>query len=62
MSKRKIVIGVGIVALAMGCYALRPDLDLLFINTIVSEEFPGGPRSHRSKRNRSPDPLAILKC
>jgi hypothetical protein len=40
MSKRSIMIGVGIVVLAVGWYAFRPDL--LFIDKTVSEEFPGG--------------------
>ena len=40
MSKRNIVIGVGVVALAIAWYAFRPEL--LFINKTVSEEFPGG--------------------
>lgn len=40
MSKRNIIIGVGIVALAIAWYAFRPEL--LFINKTVSEEFPGG--------------------
>jgi hypothetical protein len=34
------MIGVGIVVLAVGWYAFRPDL--LFIDKTVSEEFPGG--------------------
>jgi hypothetical protein len=40
MSKRKIIIGVGVVVLAIGWYAFRPEL--LFINQTVNEEFPGG--------------------
>jgi hypothetical protein len=40
MSKRNIIISVGVVALAIGWYAFRPEL--LFINKIVNEEFPGG--------------------
>jgi len=40
MSKRNIIIGVGVIALAIGWYAFRPEL--LFINRTVSEEFPGG--------------------
>ncbi len=40
MSKRKIVIGVGIVALALAWYAFRPEL--LFVNQQVNEQFPAG--------------------
>jgi hypothetical protein len=40
MSKRNIFIGVGVVVLAIGWYAFRPEL--LFINKTVNEEFPGG--------------------
>ena len=40
MSKRKIIIGLGVVVLAIGWYAFRPEL--LFINQTVNEEFPGG--------------------
>jgi Electron transfer DM13 len=40
MSKRNIVIGAGVLALAVGWYAFRPEL--LFINKTVNEAFPGG--------------------
>lgn len=41
MTKRNsIVIGTGVVVLAAGWYAFRPEL--LFINKTVNEEFPGG--------------------
>jgi hypothetical protein len=40
MSKRNILIGVGVVVLAIGWYAFRPEL--LFINKTVNEEFPRG--------------------
>jgi Electron transfer DM13 len=40
MSKRNIVIGAGVLALAVAWYAFRPEL--LFINKTVNEEFPGG--------------------
>lgn len=40
MSKRNIMIGAGVVVLAIGWYAFRPEL--LFINKTVNEEFPGG--------------------
>jgi hypothetical protein len=41
MSKRNIMIGVGVIVLAGLWYAFRPEL--LFINKTVNEEFPGGP-------------------
>jgi len=40
MSKRKIIIALAVVVLAIGWYAFRPEL--LFINKTVNEEFPGG--------------------
>jgi hypothetical protein len=40
MSKRNIIIGIGVVALATAWYVFRPEL--LFIDKTVSEEFPGG--------------------
>jgi len=40
MTKTNIVIAVGVVVLAIGWYAFRPEL--LFINQTVNEEFPGG--------------------
>src|SRR6266850_697205 len=40
MSKRNIIIGVGVVVLAVAWYAFRPEL--LFVNKTVNEEFPGG--------------------
>ncbi len=40
MSKRNIFTGAGLVILALGWYAFRPEL--LFVNKTVNEEFPGG--------------------
>jgi Electron transfer DM13 len=40
MSKRNIGIAVGVIMLAAGWYAFRPEL--LFIDKTVNEEFPGG--------------------
>ena len=40
MSKRNILIGVGVIVLAIGWYEFRPEL--LFVNKTVNEEFPGG--------------------
>ncbi|HEU5463205.1 MAG TPA: DM13 domain-containing protein [Candidatus Binatia bacterium] len=40
MSKRNILLAAGAVALAVGWYAFRPEL--LFIDKMVNEEFPGG--------------------
>jgi hypothetical protein len=39
MSKRNLIIGVGVVVLAIAWYAFRPEL--LFIDKTVNEEFPG---------------------
>jgi hypothetical protein len=38
MTKRNLIIGIGVVALAIAWYAFRPEL--LFINKSVSEQFP----------------------
>jgi Electron transfer DM13 len=38
MSKRNLFIGVGVIALAVGWYAFRPEL--LFVNKTVNEELP----------------------
>jgi hypothetical protein len=40
MNKRQILVGVGIVALAIAWYAFRPEL--LFVNNQVNEQFPVG--------------------
>jgi hypothetical protein len=40
MSTRNIIIGLGVIVLAIGWYAFRPEL--LFVNKTVNEEFPGG--------------------
>jgi hypothetical protein len=40
MSKRNIIVGMGVIVLVIAWYAFRPEL--LFINKTVSEEFPGG--------------------
>jgi electron transfer DM13 len=40
MTKRNIIIGIGVIALAIAWYAFRPEL--LFVDKTVSEEFPGG--------------------
>ena len=39
MNKRNLFIGAGVIALAIGWYAFRPEL--LFVNKTVSEKFPG---------------------
>ena len=39
MSKRNLVIGAGVIALAIGWYAFRPEL--LFISKTVNEKLPG---------------------
>jgi len=40
MTKRNVLITVGIAVLALAWYAFRPEL--LFIDKTVNEEFPGG--------------------
>ena len=55
MSKRNIVIGAGVLALAVGWYAFRPEL--LFINKTVNEEFPGGAAMASIEKG----PMAITK-
>jgi hypothetical protein len=40
MVTKYFIVGVGVVALAIGWYAFRPEL--LFIDKTVNEEFPGG--------------------
>jgi hypothetical protein len=55
MSKRNIIIGAALVALAIGWYAFRPEL--LFIDKTVSEEFPGGAAMASIEKG----PMAITK-
>lgn len=55
MSKRNIMVGVGVVALAIAWYAFRPEL--LFVNKTVSEEFPGGAQMASIEKN----PMANTK-
>jgi len=55
MNKRNIIIAAGIVALAIGWYAFRPEL--LFIDNTVSEEFPGGAAMASIEKG----PMAITK-
>jgi hypothetical protein len=40
MSKRNLIIGAGVIVLAIAWYAFRPEL--IFINKTVNEQFPGG--------------------
>lgn len=55
MSKRNIMISVGVIALAIAWYAFRPEL--LFVNQTVSEEFPGGATMASIEKG----PMAITK-
>jgi hypothetical protein len=55
MSKRNIIIGVGVIALAIAWYAFRPEL--LFINQTVREEFPGGAAMASIEKG----PMAVTK-
>ena len=55
MSKRSMIIGVGVVMLGVLWYAFRPEL--LFVNKTVSEEFPGGPAMASIEKG----PIAVTK-
>lgn len=55
MTKRNIIVGVGVIALGIAWYAFRPEL--LFINKTVSEEFPGGPAMASIEKG----PLTVTK-
>ena len=55
MSKRNIIVGVGVVALGVLWYAFRPEL--LFVNKTVREEFPGGPAMASIEKG----PMAVTK-
>jgi hypothetical protein len=55
MTKRNIIISVGIVVLAVGWYAFRPEL--LFVNKAVNEEFPGGAAMASIEK----EPMAVTK-
>jgi electron transfer DM13 len=55
MTKRNIIVGVGVVVLAIAWYAFRPEL--LFVDKIVSEEFPGGAQMASIEKS----PIAITK-
>ena len=55
MSKRSIIIGVGVIVLAIGWYAFRPEL--LFVNQTVHEEFPGGTQMASIENG----PMAVTK-
>ena len=55
MNKRNIMSGAGVVVLAIGWYAFRPEL--LFINKTVNEEFPGGAAMASIEKA----PLAVTK-
>jgi hypothetical protein len=55
MSKRNIIIGIGVIVLAIGWYAFRPEL--LFVNKTVNEEFPGGAAMASIEKG----PMAVTK-
>ena len=55
MSKCNIIIGAGVIVLAVLWYAFRPEL--LFINKTVSEEFPGGAAMASIEKG----PMAVTK-
>ena len=55
MNKRNIIIGVGVIALAIAWYVFRPEL--LFVNKTVNEEFPGGAQMASIEKG----PMAVTK-
>jgi Electron transfer DM13 len=55
MNKRNIIIGLGVLILAIAWYAFRPEL--LFVNQTVREEFPGGPAMASIEKG----PIAVTK-
>jgi hypothetical protein len=59
MSKRNIIICIGVVALAIAWYAFQPEL--LFVNKTVNEEFPGGTAIGVDREGASGDDERQLK-
>ena len=55
MNKRNFIIAIGVVALAIGWHAFRPER--LFVNKTVSEEFPGGAQMASIEKG----PMSITK-
>ncbi|HSE89495.1 MAG TPA: DM13 domain-containing protein [Candidatus Binatia bacterium] len=55
MNKRNIIVGLGVIVLAIAWYAFRPEL--LFVNKTVREEFPGGPAMASIEKG----PIALTK-
>ena len=58
MSKRNLVVGIGVIALAIGWYAFRPEL--LFISKTVNEELPGG-TSTTMAMSKGTEPVVLAK-
>jgi hypothetical protein len=55
MTKRNIILGLGVIVLAVAWYAFRPEL--LFIDKTVNEEFPGGAAMAAIEKG----PMAVTK-
>ena len=58
MSKRNLIIGVGVVVLAIAWYAFRPEL--LFVNKTVNEELPVAQAGSMSMA-KGPEPTVLAK-
>ena len=58
MSKRNLIIGVGVVALGIAWYAFRPEL--LFVNKTVNEELPVAQAGSMSMA-KGPEPRVLAK-
>ena len=52
MGKRNLIIGVGVIALAIGWYAFRPEL--LFVNKMVNEELPVAQPAYAMAKGNEP--------
>ena len=58
MSKGNIIIGMGVIALAVAWYAFRPEL--LFVNKTVNEELPVGQASSTTM-SKGTEPMILAK-
>ena len=58
MNRRNLLIGVGVIALAAGWYAFRPEL--LFFNKTVNEELPVGQETSLTMSKTS-EPIVVAR-
>ena len=58
MSKRNLVVGIGVIALAIGWYAFRPEL--LFVNKTVNEELPAASPATMAM-SKGTEPMVLAK-